>query len=196
MLGRDLEHQGTRLSHQASPRVSLCAWQGTAQALHTPASGSQDSLERGTGLCPCQLKRRGHAISQPPLGLESDVGGEAQAAGQGKDVQRPKHVAHVQFNRLTGPECSQTATRSVCVWKRLKPPIGLLPSLRASLEPRSRGWLRDHFPTGPAHSGCGLILLCLVSGCLSPARVLLCPPHRWTLPLSSSEQPRHLSPAN
>lgn len=165
------------------PGLSPRAWQGTAQALHTPSSGSQDSLERGTGLCPCQLKRRGHAISEPPLGLESDVGGEAQAAGQGKDVQRRKHVTQVQFNRLTCPEGSQTATRSVCVWKRLKPPVGLLPSLRASLESRSRGWLRDHFPTGPAHLGCGLVGLCLVPGCLSPHGSSFVPRTRGLYPL-------------
>ena len=74
----------------------------------------------------------------------------------------------------------------VCLEVTLKSPIGLLPSLQASLESRSRGWLRDRFPTGPAHLGCGLVLLCLVPGCLPPAWAFLRPPHPWTLPLSSS----------
>ena len=63
----------------------------------------------------------------------------------------------------------------MCLDVTLEPSTGLLPSLRASLELWSRGWLRDHLLTAPPTWA-----LCLDA--FPSPWAFLCPAHPWTLP--------------
>lgn len=127
MLGRVLEHQGTRLSHGVSPYR-------TAQALHTAASGSQDSRKRGTGLCPCQLKRRGHAISEPPL-ASSRRGSSVPGPGEGCAKTQACCARTVQPS--DEPRMQPKGHEILCVWTSLWSPQSA--AFPAPGPPSSRG---------------------------------------------------------